>query len=175
MRIAGFILAALVGLTAGFYAKEVGAAAQPVIDKTSVQLTTRRHNAYHGGAKRQRDESTWRALNLNPGPASPMIPAALQINPQDPNILYFRDELRVYKSTDEGKRLQVFGESFDAGAVILLDGEERPSKNDGIRPTTTLIGKSAGKRIRKNPALKIQVRNADGKLTLEITLWPPLN
>jgi photosystem II stability/assembly factor-like uncharacterized protein len=108
----------------------------------------------------------------------------LEFHPQNPVIMYAAtngDELTPTASpwlrsfTIEGKRLLVFGERFDAGAVILLDGEEQPTKNDGVTPTGKLIGKTAGKRLRKNPALKIQVRNANGQLTQEVTLWPPLN
>ena len=64
-----------------------------------------------------------------------------------------------------GKRLFLTGENFHAGAVILLNGEEQKTRNDGVNPQTTLIGKKAGKKIK--PGDRVQVRNPDGALSEE--------
>lgn len=55
-----------------------------------------------------------------------------------------------------GKKLFVYGENFEIGAVILLNGEEQKTKNDGQNPKTTLIGKKAGKKIKAGD--RVQVR-----------------
>jgi hypothetical protein len=75
----------------------------------------------------------------------------------------------------DGKKLIVSGEYFDAGAVILLDGQEQGTKNDPRLPDSRLIGKKTGKKIKKHPETKIQVRNASGNLSQEVTIWPPLD
>jgi photosystem II stability/assembly factor-like uncharacterized protein len=72
----------------------------------------------------------------------------------------------------EGKRLTVSGEYFDAGAKILLNGEEQKTKNNDAIPTRVLIGKKAGKKVKRDPSTKIQVRNSDGKLSQEVTFFP---
>ena len=64
---------------------------------------------------------------------------------------------RIVSASVQGKKLFVFGENFDPGAVILRNGEEQKTKNDDLNPQTALIGKKAGKRIK--PGDKLQVRN----------------
>jgi hypothetical protein len=66
-----------------------------------------------------------------------------------------------------GKKLMVFGENFDDGAVILINGEPLQSKNDSNQPGTTLIGKKAAKKLNSNQPVKLQVRNSDGNLSAE--------
>ncbi len=75
----------------------------------------------------------------------------------------------------KGKKLFVYGESFDTGAVILLDGEAQPTKLDTSTFFNNLVTKTGAKRIKKIPETKIQIRNANGKLSQEMTFWPPLN
>jgi hypothetical protein len=65
------------------------------------------------------------------------------------------------------KKLFVFGENFDPGAVILLNDEEQQTKHDSQNPETTLIGKKVGKKIK--PGDKLQVRNPNGTLSEEFT------
>jgi photosystem II stability/assembly factor-like uncharacterized protein len=105
------------------------------------------------------------------------------IDSGDPAILYWEVPAQT-KSTDEpsirgfsiaGNGLFISGSSFDVGAVILLNGEEQPTANDKQSPTDTLFGKTAGKRIRNDPDTKIQVRNANGKLSQEVTYVPLAN
>jgi uncharacterized delta-60 repeat protein len=59
-----------------------------------------------------------------------------------------------------GKKLFVDGQNFDDQAVILINGEKQKTSNDQTSPTTRLIGKKAGKKIRTGD--KIKVRNSDG-------------
>jgi N-acetylneuraminic acid mutarotase len=72
---------------------------------------------------------------------------------------------RISGASVTGKKLIVGGENFDDGAVIVLNGEEQKTANDGQNPKTTLIGKKAGKKIKAGD--KLQVRNPDGTLSEE--------
>jgi hypothetical protein len=65
------------------------------------------------------------------------------------------------------KKLIVVGEIFNPDAVILINGEEQKTRNDGQNPQTTLIGKKAGRKIK--PGDRVQVRNPDGALSQEFT------
>lgn len=65
----------------------------------------------------------------------------------------------------KGKKLLITGENFDDGAVILLNGEEKKTKQPAANPQTSLIGKKAGKKIK--PGDRVQVRNPDGTLSEE--------
>jgi hypothetical protein len=67
----------------------------------------------------------------------------------------------------QGKGLFVRGDKFKIGSVILLNGEEQKTSNDSENPSTTLIGKKTGKKIK--PGDHLQVRNPDGSLSNEFT------
>jgi hypothetical protein len=69
-----------------------------------------------------------------------------------------------------GKNLMVNGSNFDAGAVILLNGDPQRTLSDDQNPTTVLIGRKVGKRI--NPGDKVKVRNSDGNESNEVTYMP---
>jgi acetyl esterase/lipase len=73
--------------------------------------------------------------------------------------------LKITAASVNGKKLFVHGESFDVGAVILLEGEKQKTANDDQNPTTVLIGKKAGKKIASGQTVMLQVRNRDGTLT----------
>ena len=75
--------------------------------------------------------------------------------------------VRINNATVSGKKLFVAGENFDAGAVILLNGEKEKTLFDNQNPRTALIGKNAGKRIK--PGDKLQVRNPNSSLSQEFT------
>src|SRR5262249_35941177 len=72
---------------------------------------------------------------------------------------------RIIGASVAGKKLMVVGETFGSGAVILINGEEQATRNDGQNPQTTLIAKKAGKKIQSGD--KLQVRNPDGVLSEE--------
>lgn len=65
-----------------------------------------------------------------------------------------------------GKNLLVFGRSFDSGASISVDGViQNKTSNDTQNPTTLLIAKKAGKKIRRGQTVTLQVRNNNGVLS----------
>ena len=72
---------------------------------------------------------------------------------------------RINRVTVSGKKLFVFGENFEPGAVILLNGERQKTVNDDQNPKTSLMAKKAGKEV--TPGDKIQVRNPNGTLSEE--------
>jgi hypothetical protein len=72
---------------------------------------------------------------------------------------------QITKIEVTGKKLHITGERFDAGAVLLLNGEAQKTRNDEQNPTTHLIAKKSGKKIRNGDRLQIQ--NANGKLSPE--------
>jgi hypothetical protein len=65
----------------------------------------------------------------------------------------------------EGRKLFVSGRNFDDGAVILLNGQEQRTRNDNQNPSTTLISKKAGRRIK--PGDRVQVQDPNGTLSQE--------
>jgi hypothetical protein len=74
---------------------------------------------------------------------------------------------RITSATVSGKKLFVFGDDFDPGAVILLNGNEQTTKTDPQNPQTSLIGKKAGLQIKAGD--KLRVRNPGGSLSEEFT------
>jgi Tol biopolymer transport system component len=72
---------------------------------------------------------------------------------------------RINSVAVSGKKLFVFGENFDPGAVILLNGEEQKTRNDSQNPQTALIGKKVGKKLNRGD--KLQVRNPNGTVSQE--------
>jgi photosystem II stability/assembly factor-like uncharacterized protein len=71
----------------------------------------------------------------------------------------------------DGKKLFVYGQFFDDGAVILLNGKKQPTKlSDSV-----LVGKKAGKKIKNNPEIKVQIRNSNGKVSQEVIVLPPFD
>ena len=74
-----------------------------------------------------------------------------------------------------GNHLNVFGESFDDGAKVLLDGvKHKKTSNDERTPATLLIARKAGKKIAPGQTVTVQVRNADGALSNALTYSRPL-
>jgi acetyl esterase/lipase len=73
-----------------------------------------------------------------------------------------------------GKKLFVYGEGFDIGAKIFINDEKQKTANDELAPATTLIGKKAGKKIAAGQTVVVQVKNADGKTSLEYNFTAPL-
>jgi hypothetical protein len=73
--------------------------------------------------------------------------------------------LKITSASVSGKKLFVYGEKFENGAAILMDGEKQKTANDDQNPTTVLIGRKAGKRIAVGQTVILQVRNPDGRLS----------
>jgi hypothetical protein len=76
---------------------------------------------------------------------------------------------KITRAEVRGKKLLVFGESFAAGAVILVDGRREKTKLDG----QTLIGKKAGKSIASGQAVILRVENPGGVLSEEFLFTRP--
>lgn len=65
------------------------------------------------------------------------------------------------------KSLLVFGEKFDTGGVILLNGVSQKTANDVQNSETLLISKKTGKKIKAGDIL--QVLNPNGTVSQEFT------
>ena len=74
-------------------------------------------------------------------------------------------QVRINSAQLEGKRLLLFGENFDDGAIILVNGVEQRSRNDKQSPKTMLIGKKAGRWIAIGD--RVLVRNPNGTMSAE--------
>jgi len=72
---------------------------------------------------------------------------------------------RIIDVSVSGKKLRVRGDDFSQGAVIILNGNEQQTSNDSETPSTMLISKKAGKKIRLSQEVTIQVKNVDGTLS----------
>jgi len=81
--------------------------------------------------------------------------------------------LKITGASVAGKKLFVYGDNFDSGTVILLDGEKQKTANDDQNPTTVLIGKKAGKKIASGQTVLLQVRNRDGVLSEAFSFTRP--
>jgi len=81
---------------------------------------------------------------------------------------------RILGATVRGKKLLVFGENIEDGAVILMDDAQQKTSNDEDNPTTILIGKKAGKKIAPGQTVKLQVRNSDGALSAAFPFKRPI-
>jgi hypothetical protein len=109
----------------------------------------------------------------------PTTPGALQSNTVGGIFIVKISDLaviapKITRVSIIGKNLLVFGENFDSGAVILLNGEQQKTIRDDQNPTTTLIGKRLGKKIAPGETVKLQVRNSDGALSNEFSFTRPL-
>lgn len=72
-----------------------------------------------------------------------------------------------------GKKLFVFGESFQMGAVVLLDGIEQPTLNDDDF-SHFLRCKKAGKKIAAGSTVTLTVKNPDGAVSAPFNFTRPL-
>jgi hypothetical protein len=80
---------------------------------------------------------------------------------------------KITGASVSGKTLLVFGENFDNAAAILVDGKEQKTKNDDRNATMMLIGKKAGKKVKPDRPVIIQVRNSDGAVSDEFPFTRP--
>jgi acetyl esterase/lipase len=81
--------------------------------------------------------------------------------------------LKITAASVAGKRLLVYGENFDGGTVILLDGVKQKTAYDEQDPTTMLIGKKAGRKITSGQTVMLQVRNQNGRLSEPFSFTRP--
>ncbi len=85
----------------------------------------------------------------------------------DAFVVKVSSPLAITGASIKGKKLFVTGDRFSSGAVIILNGEQQKTENDGASPTTLLIARRAGKQIPVGQAVTVQVRNPDGALSNE--------
>jgi hypothetical protein len=70
--------------------------------------------------------------------------------------------LKVKSASIVGKKLFVFGQGFQAGAKLLVNGEQQKTLSDDASQSTNLIGKKAGRFITQGQTVALQVLNPDG-------------
>ena len=117
--------------------------------------------------------SNWVETGFSPSKGFPTIIYTLAINPINTSTVYAstngivspNDSPWINNVFLSGKHLLVFGDSFDDGATILLDGDPQKTINESQMPTRLLVSKKAGKKVKKNPESRIQIRNSNGKLS----------
>ena len=83
----------------------------------------------------------------------------------DQHLLAQTATVKITGASVTGKKLFIAGENFDNGAIILLDGKKQKTANDEQTPSTTLIGKKAGKKIAHGQMVTLQVRNRDDRVS----------
>ena len=81
--------------------------------------------------------------------------------------------LRIESASVVGNKLIIFGEGFDGGAVILINGERQKTRSNGRNPDM-LISKKAGQRIRPGSTVTLMVRNSDDKMSPAFSFTRPL-
>ncbi|MGH9825467.1 MAG: hypothetical protein ACREDR_19720 [Blastocatellia bacterium] len=69
-----------------------------------------------------------------------------------------------------GKRLVVQGLNFQAGAVVLINGQAEPTVADTTNPGTVLIIKKGKKKLAALSHVVVQVENPDGTLSAEFVM-----
>lgn len=80
---------------------------------------------------------------------------------------------RITRALVIGKKLFIDGEDFDDSAVVLINGGEQLTANNDESPTTALVVKKGGKRIKPGETAILQVRNSDGALSPEFSFTRP--
>jgi hypothetical protein len=75
--------------------------------------------------------------------------------------------LKMRSASIVGKKLRVFGQGFQIGAKLLLNGEQQKTVSDDASPETNLIGKKTGKFIAQGETVSLRVANPDGALSPE--------
>ncbi|MEK6322308.1 MAG: choice-of-anchor V domain-containing protein [Acidobacteriota bacterium] len=80
---------------------------------------------------------------------------------------------KISSASVGGKKLFVFGESFQMGAVVLLDGNEQATLNDDDF-SHFLRCKKAGKKIAPGSTVTLTVKNTDGTVSEPFNFTRPL-
>lgn len=82
---------------------------------------------------------------------------------------------KITKATIEKKDLIVEGESFGAGANVLLNGTRTlKARNDDILPTTRLIVRKGRNSLPVDEVVSLQVKNPDGQVSEAIGFFTGL-
>ena len=72
-----------------------------------------------------------------------------------------------------GKNLILYGQGFDAGAVLRVNDEAVKTRNEDPDPTQVLFSKKAAKRIGAGQTVQLQIENANGKRSNLLFLTKP--
>jgi len=80
---------------------------------------------------------------------------------------------KISNASVSGKKLFVFGENFQMGAVVLLNGDEQATLNDDDF-SHMLRCKKAGKKIAPGQTVALRVRNPDGSVSSSFSFTRPL-
>jgi len=75
--------------------------------------------------------------------------------------------LKIRSASIVGKKLFVFGQGFQPGSKLMLNGEQQKTISDDASPSTNLFGKKAGRLISQGQTVTLQVLNPDGLLSPE--------
>jgi photosystem II stability/assembly factor-like uncharacterized protein len=65
----------------------------------------------------------------------------------------------------QGKNLIVTGQSFVAGAVLMMNGVDQKTFLDAQNPATVIIGRKTARKIDSGQTVRLQVRNPDGSIS----------
>lgn len=79
----------------------------------------------------------------------------------------FQQTPKIVSARVEGKKLIVSGADFSVDAVIMIDGVKQKTKSDAASPSTRLIVKKGGKKIRDGEVTSIKVENKSGLVSNE--------
>ena len=72
-----------------------------------------------------------------------------------------------------GKNLILYGQGFDAGAVLRVNDEAVKTRNDDPDPAQVLFAKKAAKRIAAGETVQLQIENTSGKRSNLLFLTKP--
>lgn len=89
----------------------------------------------------------------------------------DPNATPNRPVL--IQALISGKHLILYGQGFDAGAVLRVNDEPVKTRNDDPDPTQILFAKKAAKRIAAGETVQLQIENPNGKRSNFLFLTKP--
>ena len=89
----------------------------------------------------------------------------------DPNATSNRPVL--VQAVISGKNLILYGQGFDAGAVLRVNDETVKTRNDDPDPTQILFAKKAAKRIAAGETVQLQIENTSGKKSNFLFLTKP--
>ena len=93
-------------------------------------------------------------------------PASFNVAAKTPTV-NVQQSPKIASARVKGKKLIVTGADFSSGAVLMINGEKQKTKNDAASPTTMLIVKKGGKKIRAGEVTSLRVENSGGALSNE--------
>ncbi len=94
-------------------------------------------------------------------------PASFNVVAKTPTLNAFQQSPKIVSASVKGKKLIVTGADFSPGAVLMINGQKQKTKNDAASPTTILIVKKGGKKIRGGEVTSLQVENSGGAMSNE--------